>query len=338
MWKDVQVYVHVLCNVRYVQVYARNVSYCLPHGVYYTLINNQLIHQFVQVWHCRMSRVWMNHHPFALKNNWRAKRQPDWNLLRPVWADGLICARSFCSADCECDPGGTITPKACNKTTGMCECRPHVTGRLCKGWGVHAPKPAHTWLGSRQCRFLRILRVKNPAVRKSWKWCVRRTQKAVLSLNTSQTTPEANDHGRHASIVKGKRASFANNILLPLLNRSTNPVVKVLLKCIIRFSISLRWYAFCTHISRPLAYDVRISSKISSLVWAWYAHGLDITRVPSRRLEPGYYYPGVHFIHAAKNPYRAGNVSELAPRSLPDWRHLRRLRCIKLLHRRTSQM
>ena len=38
------------------------------------------------------------------------------------------------------------------------------------------------------------------------------TQNAGFSLNTFQTTHETNDHGRHASIVKGKRASFANNI------------------------------------------------------------------------------------------------------------------------------
>ena len=33
-----------------------------------------------------------------------------------------------------------------------------------------------------------------------------------------------------------------------------NPVVKVLLKCVIRYSISFRWYAFlylCTQISNP---------------------------------------------------------------------------------------
>ena len=37
---------------------------------------------------------------------------------------------------------------------------------------------------------------------KSWKRCVERIQKAGLSLNTYQTTHEANDCGRHASIVK----------------------------------------------------------------------------------------------------------------------------------------
>ena len=46
-----------------------------------------------------------------------------------------------------------------------------------------------------------------------------------------------------------------------------NLMVKVLLKSGIRFSISFRWYAFqnfCTQISRPLAYGVRISSKASA--------------------------------------------------------------------------
>ena len=51
------------------------------------------------------------------------------------------------------------------------------------------------------------------------------------------------------------------------LNRSMNLVLKVLLKCAIGFSICFRWYAFpnfCTQISRPLAYGVRISSKASA--------------------------------------------------------------------------
>ena len=51
-----------------------------------------------------------------------------------------------------------------------------------------------------------------------------------------------------------------------------NPAVNVLLKCVIRFSISCRWYAFpnfCTQISRPLAYGVRVSSKASATA-AWW--------------------------------------------------------------------
>ena len=46
-----------------------------------------------------------------------------------------------------------------------------------------------------------------------------------------------------------------------------NPVVKVLLRCVIRFPISFRWYAFPnyrTQISRPLACGVRFSSKDSA--------------------------------------------------------------------------
>ena len=41
---------------------------------------------------------------------------------------------------------------------------------------------------------------------------VRKIMEAMCTAYTSQTTHEANDHGRHASIVKRKRASFANNI------------------------------------------------------------------------------------------------------------------------------
>ena len=50
-------------------------------------------------------------------------------------------------------------------------------------------------------------------------------KKTGLGLNTSQTIHEANDHGKHTNVVKGK------------LNRLVNPVVKVYLKCVIRFSI-----------------------------------------------------------------------------------------------------
>ena len=47
------------------------------------------------------------------------------------------------------------------------------------------------------------------------------------------------------------------------------PVVKVLLKCVIRFSISFRWTHFrLRKISRPLAYGVRISWKASATAGA----------------------------------------------------------------------
>ena len=49
---------------------------------------------------------------------------------------------------------------------------------------------------------------KNPAVRKIVETIRTAYTKRGLSLNMSQTTREANDHGRHAGIVKGKRASF----------------------------------------------------------------------------------------------------------------------------------
>ena len=53
---------------------------------------------------------------------------------------------------------------------------------------------------------------KNLVIRKIMEVMRTAMQKAGFSLNTSQTTHEASDHGRHASIVKGKRASFANHI------------------------------------------------------------------------------------------------------------------------------
>ena len=61
--------------------------------------------------------------------------------------------------------------------------------------------------------------------------------------------------------LKGKRASFAKNILFRW-------IWKVLLKCVICLSISFRWYAlpnFRTQISRPLAYGVCISSKATAV-------------------------------------------------------------------------
>ena len=53
-----------------------------------------------------------------------------------------------------------------------------------------------------------------------------------------------------------------------------NTVVKVLLRCVIRFLVPFRWYAFpdfCLQISHPLVYGVRTSSKASAtadlLIW-----------------------------------------------------------------------
>ena len=55
------------------------------------------------------------------------------------------------------------------------------------------------------------------------------------------------------------------------LNHLVSSVVKVVLKCGIRFSISLCWCSFpkfCTQISCPLAYGVCISSKANTTaVW-----------------------------------------------------------------------
>ena len=67
----------------------------------------------------------------------------------------------------------------------------------------------------------------------------------------------------------GKRSRKVHFISL---NRLMNPVIKALLKCFIRFSISFHWYAFphfCTQFSRPLAYDVRISSKARATADHW---------------------------------------------------------------------
>ena len=54
---------------------------------------------------------------------------------------------------------------------------------------------------------------------------------------------------------------------------SLNPVIKVLLKCVIRFSTSFRWYAFsnfCSDISRALAYGMRMkASRLSTELLAW---------------------------------------------------------------------
>ena len=56
----------------------------------------------------------------------------------------------------------------------------------------------------------------------------------------------------HRRVCEGKRTSFAKNIFISL-NCLMNLVVNVLLKCVICFSISSRWYAllsFCTQIVR----------------------------------------------------------------------------------------
>ena len=67
--------------------------------------------------------------------------------------------------------------------------------------------------------------------------------KTGFSLNTPQTTHEANDRRKHAIMVKAKRASLMNNFSISL-NRLM--VVKVLLKRAIRFSISsVRVSEFC---------------------------------------------------------------------------------------------
>ena len=91
--------------------------------------------------------------------------------------------------------------------------------------------------------------------------CMAYAQKRyAVNSPMSQTRHEANDHGRYACIVKGKWIVCEEHLFL--MNHLMNPGVKVLLKCVIRFSISFCWYIFlnfCTNISRPLAYCVCIS-------------------------------------------------------------------------------
>ena len=62
------------------------------------------------------------------------------------------------------------------------------------------------------------------------------------------------------------RASFTKNILIFAESVLMKPVVKVLLKCVIWFAISFRWYAFPsfrTQISRPLAELIIMKSSVA---------------------------------------------------------------------------
>ena len=67
--------------------------------------------------------------------------------------------------------------------------------------------------------------------------------------------------------MKGKRRSFANNVLFRWIVWWTRRWRCFWNQCVIRVSISFRWSAFpsfCSQISRLLAYGVRISSKASA--------------------------------------------------------------------------
>ena len=80
-------------------------------------------------------------------------------------------------------------------------------------------------------------------------------QKTGLSLNTSQTKPEANDHRTYVSMWKESMHRFRRTFCQ-----------RIIWWCIC-FSISFHWYAFWNfwmQISRPLAYGVCISSKASA--------------------------------------------------------------------------
>ena len=61
----------------------------------------------------------------------------------------------------------------------------------------------------------------------------RKCDKQDSVSNPSQTKHDANDHGRHTSIMKRNCASFANNILFRY--RLVNQVVKVILKGVIHY-------------------------------------------------------------------------------------------------------
>ena len=90
-------------------------------------------------------------------------------------------------------------------------------------------------------------------------------KKTGLGLNTSQTRHDANDHGTYTSVWKESAHGLRN--IFHFAECLMNLLVKVQWKSGIRFSISFRWYAFpnfCTQISRPLAYGVRIFSKVSA--------------------------------------------------------------------------
>ena len=81
----------------------------------------------------------------------------------------------------------------------------------------------------------------------------------IQSKHRPQTTHEAK---------RSRKAGVCDEHFISL-NRLMDSVVKVLLECVNRFSISFRWYAFpnfCTQIFRPLAYGVRIPLKVGATI------------------------------------------------------------------------
>ena len=92
-----------------------------------------------------------------------------------------------------------------------------------------------------------------------------RTANGTRSLHVSNKTWRKRSRNLR-EYVKRKRALLVKNIIFRWIIWWTY-WVKVLFMCGIRFSISFHWYAFlnfCTQVSHPLAYGVRISSKASA--------------------------------------------------------------------------
>ena len=83
-----------------------------------------------------------------------------------------------------------------------------------------------------------------------------------VSTRLNQNMPQAITE--HTWVCERKACIVCEEHFISL-NCLMNLVVKVLLKCGIRLSISFHWYTFpkfCMQISRPLAYCVRISWKL----------------------------------------------------------------------------
>ena len=100
---------------------------------------------------------------------------------------------------------------------------------------------------------------------KSWKRCIQRTKKKPGNLSQHISNNTQGKRSPKALECCGRKVHIIWKQHF-LLNRLTNLVVKVHLKCVICFSISFRWYAvpnFRMQISRPPAYAVHISSKAS---------------------------------------------------------------------------
>ena len=96
----------------------------------------------------------------------------------------------------------------------------------------------------------------------SWKWCVQQMQNAGLSLDTNYAYGKWSWKAR--KYCERKACIICEQQTFYLAESFMNPVVKVVLTCVIRFSISFRWWPnFCTQICPPLVGSVHISWKAS---------------------------------------------------------------------------